>query len=101
VDFNILNPLRWSKMFLIILLGGFVVIWFSFFDTYSLWTRYQLYRRYNHLKHKTKQLKSDTRMLKQKIDSLNNNPALVKRLAREKYGMKKKGETIYKIKVKH
>lgn len=40
-------------------------------------------------------------MLKQKIDSLNNNPALVKRLAREKYGMKKKGETIYKIKVKH
>jgi cell division protein FtsB len=99
MNFKKLNPLRWSKTFLIILLGGFVLIWFTFFDTYSLWTSYQLHRRYKNLKTKTNKLQINTKLLKQKIDSLNNNPALLKRIAREKYGMKKKGETIYKIKV--
>lgn len=96
-----LNPLRWSKSFLLLVLGGFIIIWFAFIDTYSLWTRYQLNQRYDNLKQKTEQLEADTKLLKQKIDNLNNDPALLERIAREEYGMKKEGETIYKIKEKN
>lgn len=96
-----LNPLRWSKSFLLIVLGGFIVIWFAFIDTYSLWTRYQLNQRYDNLQQKTEQLEADTKLLKQKIDKLSNDPALLERIAREEYGMKKEGETIYKIKEKN
>lgn len=98
MDLQILNPLRWSKSFLLLVLGGFVLIWFTFIDTYSLWTRYELNQRYENLKAKTEQLEADTQLLKQKIEKLRNDPALLERIAREEYGMKKKGETIYKIK---
>lgn len=95
---QILNPLRWRKSFLILVLGGFMVVWFAFFDTYSVWTRFELNQRKDDLKMKKEQLKEETAVLKQKIENLENDPALLERIAREEYGMKKEGETIYKIK---
>lgn len=100
MNFQILNPLRWRKSFLILILGGFVFIWFAFIDTYSLWTRYDLSQRKDNLKQKTEQLEAETARLKQQIKDLKNDPALLERIAREEYGMKKEGETIYKVKVK-
>lgn len=100
MNFQIFNPLRWRKSFLILVLGGFLVLWFAFIDTYSLWTRYQLSERQDDLKVKTEQLEKETARLKQQIEDLKNDPALLERIAREEYGMKKEGETVYKIKVK-
>lgn len=99
MNFQIFNPLRWRKSFLVLILGGFVFIWFAFIDTYSLWTRYDLSQRKDNLKQKTEQLKSETAKLKQQIQDLKNDPVLLERIAREEYGMKKEGETVYKIKV--
>lgn len=84
-----------------LVLGGFIFIWFAFIDTYSLWTRYQLNQRQENLKAKTEQLEAETQQLKQKIDDLSKEPALLERIAREEYGMKKEGELIYKIKEKN
>lgn len=98
MNLQLLNPLRWRKSFLFLILGGFVVIWFTFLDTYSIWTRVQLSQRKAELKAKTKQLKAETRVLKQKIDKIKTDPFLLERIAREEYGMKKPGETVYKIK---
>lgn len=100
MNFQILNPLRWRKSFLLIILGGFVFIWFAFIDTYSIWTRYTLEQRKSDLKQKTEVLKAETADLKQKIENLKNDPALLERIAREEYGMKKEGEKVYKIKEK-
>ena len=41
--------------------------------------------------------KTDT--LKKEVDSLNNSDEKIERVAREKYGMTKEGEVIYKIEV--
>lgn len=100
MNFQIFNPLRWRKSFLMLVLGGFVVIWFAFIDTYSLWTRYELSERKKDLKIKTAQLEAETERLRQQIRDLKNDPALLERIAREEYGMKKEGETVYKVKVK-
>lgn len=100
MNFQIFNPLRWRKSFLIMILGGFVFIWFAFIDTYSLWTRYELSQRKDELKQKTEQLEAETARLKQQIQDLKNDPALLERIAREEYGMKKEGETVYKVKVR-
>ena len=99
MNLQLLNPLRWSKSFLLLVLGGVIIIWFLFIDTYSLWTRYQLNQREQALKAKTEQLEAETKQIIQKIDRLSQDPALLERIAREEYGMKKEGETIYKIKV--
>jgi cell division protein FtsB len=93
-----LNPLRWRKSFLGIILGGFLFIWFAFIDTYSIWTRIQLNRQMNDLQEKKQELQEETLILREKIDHLKTDPNLLERIAREEYGMKREGETVYKIK---
>lgn len=91
------NPLRWKKSFLMTLLGLFLVVWFGFFDTYSVWTRLKLEREKKDLIRRTEQLVHDTSVLKQRIEALQDDPALLERIAREEYGMRRPGETIYRI----
>lgn len=97
MNLQLINPLRWRKSFLGIILGGFILIWFTFIDTYSLWTRYQLHERKKELISRTAELEKETAELREKIEALKNDPALLERIAREEYGMKKEGETVYKI----
>ena len=98
MNYQLLNPLRWRKSFLALILGGIIVVWFTFIDTYSIWARIELNQQRAELKEKKEQLKSETKVLKQKIEKLETDPFLLERIAREEYGMKKEGETIYKIK---
>lgn len=98
MKYELLNPLRWRKSFLALVLGGIVIVWFTFIDTYSIWERIELNQRKAELKEKKEQLKKETQVLKQKIDNLETDPFLLERIAREEYGMKKEGETVYKIK---
>ncbi len=95
-----LNPLRWKKSFLATILVAFVAVWFLFIDTYSLYTRFELNQRKTELEQRTEQLREDTAELEQKLEYLRNNPDLLERIAREEYGMRKPGETVYMIKEK-
>lgn len=98
MNLHFLNPLRWKKSFLIILLSTFVVIWFTFIDTYSLKTRWDLYSQKKELLKKTAELQEGSKELKEKIEKLDEDDALLEKIAREEYGMRKPGETVYKVK---
>ncbi len=97
-DFQLLNPLRWKKSFLIGLLAGFLVLWFGFLDTYSVYTRFQLNKEKSELKQEIELLMQETRVLESQIKELETNSFQFERIAREEYGMKKPGEVIYEIK---
>mgnify|MGYP000182061158 FL=1 len=97
MDKRIFNPLKWRKSFLGLLLGGFVLIWFLFLDTYSLYTRINLNNRKEELKSETQKLKQENEKLKEQIHQIKTDTNLVEEIAREKYGMRKPGEKIYKI----
>jgi len=94
----VLNPLRWKKSFLLSILVIFLILWFGFFDTFSVWNRFQLQREKRSLVNRTEQLVVETEALRVKMESLRNNPALIERIAREQYGMRRPGETVYRIK---
>ncbi|HKK25570.1 MAG TPA: septum formation initiator family protein [Gracilimonas sp.] len=98
MNLQFINPLRWKKSFLVILLAAFVVAWFTFIDTYSLKTRWDLYTQKEDLKERTEELNNRSEELKVKIERLNEDPALLEKIAREEYGMRKPGETVYKVK---
>lgn len=98
MNFQILNPLRWRKQFLFTVLAVFLVVWFAFLDTYSITTRVRLASERADLIRKTEQLKAETAELEKKIANLRNDSALLERIAREEYGMKKPNETVYRIK---
>ncbi len=95
---DLFNPLRWNKSFLALLLGAFVLVWFSFIDVYSLSTRWELNDRKNELELRTEELAKKSEVLIEKMGLLENDPALLEKIAREEYGMRKPGETVYKIK---
>ncbi len=98
IDLQVLNPLRWRKQFLFTVLAAFLVVWFAFLDTYSLATRIRLSQERTDLIRKTEQLRAETEQLEEKISNLRNDSALLERIAREEYGMKKPNETVYRIK---
>lgn len=93
-----INPLRWKRSYLISTLVGFVVVWFLFFDTYSLLTKVQLELKKKDLIEQTELYREKTVELEEKIEDLQNNPDLLEKIAREDYGMRKPDETVYRIK---
>ncbi len=97
MNLRLLNPLRWRKSFLFSIAIGFLLVWFTFLDTYSLLARYQLQKERDFLIEETKRLSSETETLNAKIQKLEDNPELIERIAREDYGMRKPGETVYRL----
>ncbi len=75
-----------------------MLVWFSFIDTYSVKTRWELNERKKELQTRTEELAARSEILKTQLASLENDPALLEKIAREEYGMRKPGETVYKIK---
>ncbi|MEX0720134.1 MAG: septum formation initiator family protein [Balneolaceae bacterium] len=98
MNLQFLNPLRWKKSFLVMLLSAFVIAWFSLIDTYSLKTRWDLHSQKMELKNRTTELNKNSIELKTKIENLDKDSALLEKIAREEYGMRKPGETVYKVK---
>jgi cell division protein FtsB len=82
------------------LLIAFLVIWFVFIDVFSLTTRWKLTHRKKELIEKTQDLHVKSEELKIKLALFENNQILLEKIAREKYGMRKYGEKIYKLEVK-
>lgn len=100
VNWTVLNPLHWKRTFLMWVLGGFVALWIGFLDTYSLWARYSLSRERADLIRRTEELTLRTEELSRKITELQRDPALLERIAREDYGMRRPGETVYRFRTK-
>ncbi|MEX0723011.1 MAG: septum formation initiator family protein [Gracilimonas sp.] len=98
MNLQFFNPLRWKKSFLVTLLVTFVVVWFAFIDSYSLKTKWDLHSQKQELKERTEELNNASEELKVKIEQLDEDPALLEKIAREEYGMRKPGETVYKVK---
>lgn len=92
-----LNPLRWRRPFLLSLLLLMLVVWFGFIDTYSVRTRILLNNEKQELILETERLQKETAELQQKMEDLQKDPGLLERLAREEFGMRKPGETIYRV----
>lgn len=98
MNLRFVNPLHWKKSTLFTLLALCVLIWFTFIDTYSFKTRWELHSQKKELIKKTADLEAGAEELKGKIEQLEQDEALLEKIAREEYGMRKNGETVYKVK---
>jgi cell division protein FtsB len=93
---SVVNPLRWNlKRLLWVLLAG-ALLWFLFFDTYSVWSRLQYAQERKTLEEDIERLSVQLQTLEDQIEQLESDPDLLERIAREDYGMKKPGEVIYR-----
>jgi len=72
------------------------VVWFVFFDTYSLVMRFQLHRDNSRLEEANQELREDILRLDAKV-SRELTDQEVERIAREEYHMSRLGETVYPV----
>lgn len=97
MNIRLLNPLYWNKRIVGLFFLSFLLVWFFFVDTYSLSARWSLSQRNKELNERIEQLEIESLELQKRIKELETNPALLEKIAREQYGMRKEGETVYKI----
>ncbi|MBA4312977.1 MAG: hypothetical protein C0417_10135 [Chlorobiaceae bacterium] len=89
-----------KKSVLIGLLIGLPLLSFMLFSNKGILQRISLESEKKAAEEKVKLIKIEQQKLLNESKALDNDPKAIERVAREKYGMIKQGETVYKIKRK-
>ncbi|NQV73178.1 septum formation initiator family protein [bacterium] len=76
--------------------GVAIIVWFVFFDSYSLMMRIQLHREKSQLEKANSTLREEISRLDDKVSRRLSDDE-VERIAREDYHMSKEGETVYPV----
>lgn len=71
------------------------LLWFTWFDSYSLVRRAKWQRDYEQLVEENIQLRSEIAELQSMLENPPSDEAIEK-IAREQYGMRRDGETVYR-----
>lgn len=91
--------LKYNKLFFILTIIAVAMIVFSIFAEKGLLTRFKFQSEKKKLEKQLEDEKKKQEELKKEVDELNNSTEKIEKIAREKYGMTKEGEQIYKIEV--
>lgn len=81
-----------------ILAWGFVILYLVFSGNRGLWNLYKLHQEKIKLTEQISQLRSDINRHQTEYQTLEKNPGLVEKQAREELNLVKPGEVVYKFK---
>ncbi|MBE2190014.1 MAG: septum formation initiator family protein [Desulfobulbaceae bacterium] len=91
-DLNFYRKRRWTIIGVSAILGIALIVTLS---DYGLWNRFKLEYETSSLEREIIALKDSNEMLLEEIEMLKSDTTTIERVAREKYGMKKRNETVY------
>lgn len=96
---KVLRFIKYNKFFtlLVLIIISFVV--YAIFAEKGLLTRFKFINEKTRLEKQLLEEKKKQDTLRKEVDSLNKSDEKIERVAREKYGMTKEGEIIYKIEI--
>jgi cell division protein FtsB len=95
---QIIKKKNFPTVRIIFLLMLIPIIFFILFNNKGVWTRYSLKANQKTLQEKIELAEHTNKFLLKEIEALKNDKNKIEKIAREKYNMKKPGETIYKRK---
>ncbi len=78
-------------------IAAFFLIWVAFFDSHSLYKRFTWSQEASKLAAENQYLERQIKELEHQL-STELPDEVIEQLARERYGMRKKGETVYPVK---
>jgi cell division protein FtsB len=96
---NVSRYIYYRRRFFFYLLILLVIIAYAVFGKKGILQRVELEMENNELKQKLKDEQEKTLYLQKEIEDLKNSLKKIDEVAREKYGMVKEGEEIYKVQV--
>ncbi len=82
----------------LLLFGGLLAaVWVGFVDSHSVYRRWQLHRETDRLTAENEQLRETVARLEAELERGLTDEE-IERIAREQYGMRREGETVYPLK---
>jgi len=79
------------------MIGAFLLIWLTFFDSNDLYSQYKLARKLDNINADKAYYLDKIGEVKEDREELLSNPDLLEKFAREKYLMKKPTEDLYVV----
>jgi len=96
---KVLRFIKYNKFFTLLALIIISMLIYAVVADKGVLTRFKFQNDKEKLEKQLIEEKKKQDTLKKEVDSLNNSDEKIERVAREKYGMTKEGEIIYKIEV--
>jgi cell division protein FtsB len=98
---TMLKKLVKNKRAMLALLVGVPLLLFMLFGNYGIVQRVKLQRQKTELEAKIQQAEVETKQLQAESKALDSDKKAIEKVAREKYGMLREGETVYKVRKKN
>jgi len=73
------------------------LVLYGLFDSHGILTHLRLLHQRAELEEKIRQAEVEQKRLQAEVKALDGDPKAIEKVAREKYGMVREGETVYKI----
>ena len=89
--------LKNKRRTLFTIIGTFLLA-YVMFGNHGVLTRIRLERQRGDMIEKVRQAEEETKKLQAQIKALEGDKKTIEKIAREKYGMAREGETVYKVK---
>jgi cell division protein FtsB len=97
---GILKKIKKNKRAVLGLLVGIPLVLFLLFGSHGIIQRIRLQNQKADLEAKIQQAELDTKQLQAESKALDNDNKAIEKVAREKYGMIREGEKVYKVRKK-
>lgn len=81
---------------LVLVVGVFTLLWITFFDSHSLLKRISWHHEQAELRAENESLAAEIERLEREIEK-GLSDEVVEQIAREDYGMRRPGETVYRV----
>jgi cell division protein FtsB len=91
--------IKYNKYFTLFIIILVTLVYMTVFGNKGLLHRLEMESEKSSLEEELKKENIRTKSLQQEIDELNNSDDKIEKVAREKYGLTKEGEKIYKVTV--
>lgn len=82
----------------VLVAGAAVLLVYLLFDNKGIIKRVQLELQRKEMAAKVEEARKETKQLQEQLKALEGDKKTIEKVAREKYGMAREGETIYKVK---
>ncbi len=95
---SLLREVMKNRRKTLLILGGILVAVYLLFDNKGILKRISLEMQRNEIAAKVEDANKETQRLEAQKKALEGDKKTVEKLAREKYGMARSGETVYRVK---
>ncbi|HTP80646.1 MAG TPA: septum formation initiator family protein [Bacteroidota bacterium] len=95
---SLLRSMLKNKRVTVAVVLAFLFLFYAVFDNKGIFARIRLESQKRDLIQKVKNAEEENKALEAQIHAMEGDKKTIERIAREKYGMARQGETVYRVK---